>query len=333
MLEKPNLREEQIVACLHQNYGIPVARIEFLPIGYDSNAWVYRVDCSDGPTYFLKVRRGALYKPGILIPRFLKDHGIPQAVAPLPTTNGEYWTAAEGFYLILYPFIEGEIGLPSDTQWTAFGAFLSGLHSILLPPDLSDQIPRETFVSTWLPKLRALQNEVLVREYTHPIQSELAAFWKQKSDEITAVCDRVEEFERVLQNEKREFVLCHADIHTGNVLLDRQGNLHIVDWDQPLQAPKERDLMFIGAGVAEIATPAQVEAFYRGYGDRIVNPVAFAYYRYEWAVQDMGDFGSRVFLWDDMGEETKRDALSCFRSLFEPGRIIETAYRADSQGW
>jgi len=43
MLEKPNLQDEKIIACLRNGYGVPAARIDFLPIGNDSNAWVYRV--------------------------------------------------------------------------------------------------------------------------------------------------------------------------------------------------------------------------------------------------------------------------------------------------
>lgn len=33
----------------------------------------------------------------------------------------------------------------------------------------------------------------------------------------------------------------------GNVLISKNGSIYIVDWDQPVMAPKELDLMFIGA--------------------------------------------------------------------------------------
>lgn len=35
---------------------------------------------------------------------------------------------------------------------------------------------------------------------------------------------------------------------------------NIVDWDEPIMAPKERDLMFIGGGVANVWNdPSEIE--------------------------------------------------------------------------
>jgi len=56
------------------------------------------------------------------------------------------------------------------------------------------------------------------------------------------------------------------DIHLWNLLIDdRTGALHVVDWDTLIFAPKERDLMFIGAGLADSGyMPVQeAEMFFR----------------------------------------------------------------------
>jgi len=42
MLTKPDLKDEKIIACLHDNYGLDVAEISFLPLGADFNTAVYR---------------------------------------------------------------------------------------------------------------------------------------------------------------------------------------------------------------------------------------------------------------------------------------------------
>lgn len=124
-----------------------------------------------------------------------------------------------------------------------------------------------------------------------------------------------------------KMVLCHADIHTANVLIDAEGQLFIVDWDETILAPKERDLMFVVGGGVVGATAE--ERFFRGYGTTAIDPVTLAYYRYEWVVQEIGDFGARVFLTPELGEETQRDAVRGFRDLFRPGDVVQAAYDSD----
>jgi hypothetical protein len=58
--------------------------------------------------------------------------------------------------------------------------------------------------------------------------------------------------------------LCHSDIHAGNILIDVNDDFYIVDWDNPILAPKEHDLMFIGGGqrgVPEYAIDPDAGAF------------------------------------------------------------------------
>ena len=46
-------------------------------------------------------------------------------------------------------------------------------------------------------------------------------------------------------------------------------------------------------------------------------------------VQEIGDCGERVLLTADNGQATKRAAVADFIELFEPGDVVESAYRAD----
>ncbi len=78
-----------------------------------------------------------------------------------------------------------------------------------------------------------------------------------------------------------ENALCHSDLHAGNVLSEPDGGFYIVDWDEPVLAPKERDLMFIGGGYWGDCQLPQAEAlFYRGYGTTDVDLCALASYHY-----------------------------------------------------
>jgi spectinomycin phosphotransferase len=124
--------------------------------------------------------------------------------------------------------------------------------------------------------------------------------------------------------------LCHADLHTWNVLLDTAQQLWLVDWDETILAPKERDLMFIVGGIGRgLVNPHETACFLQGYGSTLINPLALAYYRYAWAVQDMIEYGEQVFLLPDLGQQSRRAALHGFTSMFEPGNIVDIAFASD----
>jgi spectinomycin phosphotransferase len=331
MLEKPALDDARIIVCLCDTYGLPVTAIDFLPIGNDSSAWVYRVRADRGATYFLKVRKGAVNPPSVAIPRYLQDRGLDQVVAPIPTLARELWQRLDDFVLLLYPFIKGtngmQLGLTAD-QWTAYGTILKRLHCTRLPPELLRQVRKETFIPPWSGVVRELGARIAAGAYADPFQGELAAFWKSKGAEIAQLVERAEDLGRLLQRKPQDFVLCHTDIHTANLLIDAQGDLFVVDWDSPLLAPRERDLMFvIGGTVGDfVIGDREEELFFRGYGATDVDWTALAYYHYEWAVQEIGDYGARVFLLRDVGAETKADAVQGFLQLFQPGDVVASAY-------
>jgi spectinomycin phosphotransferase len=328
MLEKPDLSDETIIACLRDNYGLSVTALEFLPIGNDATAWAYRVS-ADSTNYFLKLKKWPQYSPIVTIPRFLRDSGIEQVVAPLSTQSGDLWIVHKPFILILYPFIVGKTGMEvglSDAQWTELGNVLKRIHATELSPDLLESTKKELFSPVWAYTVRKLHRKILKDKFHDPLEAELAAFWR-KNFVIGYALDRATGLGRYLKSRSPEMVLCHSDIHTANVLIDEQSQLHIVDWDEPLLAPKERDLMFAIEGV-EARVPSE-KHFMTGYGQVEIDPVALAYYRYEWVVQEIGDYGARVFLTPNVGAKTKADAVRGFRQLFDPGDVFEAAVEAD----
>jgi spectinomycin phosphotransferase len=322
MLEKPNLADDVIIGMLKQQDGIQAVKLDFLPLGNDAGAWVYRVEASGGETYFLKVRTLPLDEITLIIPHWLADQGIKQVVTPLGALDGKLWRTAGEYGLILYPYIQGGTGMQlglSAPQWRSFGAAVKQLHASILPEPIRGQVAIEAFVPKWNDMVRRIQRRVDKADFRSDAQATLGEFWQKRCAEISQIVRRTEELGVRLMREPIERVLCHADIHTANLLVDPQGDLHIVDWDQPVIAPKERDLMFVVDGSPE------EKFFLQGYGPATVNPLALAYYRYEWVIQELGDYAERVFFRDDLGAETVEDSIRGLRQLFDPGDVVEAA--------
>lgn len=235
--------------------------------------------------------------------------------------------------MILYPFIEGRDGYEvdlSDRHWGEFGTALKRIHTAVVPPALISRIQQETYSPQWCEIVKTFLARVEDDTFDDPVAIKLAVFLKAKRDEILDLVGRAERLAQALQARSPEFVLCHSDIHAGNILIDANDTFYIVDWDNPILAPKERDLMFIGGGQGFGGHTAQEEetVFYRGYGQTQIDPIALAYYRYERIIQDIAVECEQIFLTTDGGED-REQSLRYLTSNFLPNNTIEIAYKSD----
>jgi spectinomycin phosphotransferase len=332
MIENPNISDEMVVSALQENFSISIVGIDFLPLGLDSSAWTYRVETENAP-YFLKLRKEIPNPAGILIPRFLKEQGIQQVMAPLLTKDRQTWASADDFFFILYPFITGErvmdVGM-SDAHWIEFGSILKRLHTTKPTLKLLRQIKGETFIPKQLEYCKKLHAQVKNHTYDNPFQKELVAFWLENYETISTILQRTESLSKRMQETALEFVLCHADIHTANLLLSDDNKIYIVDWDETILAPKERDLLFVIGSIFNDTSDGRWERlFFEGYGEAEVDPLALAYYRYDWCVEDIGEFAGDVFGRANVDNETKANSIEWFKSLFAGGNSVETALNTE----
>lgn len=118
-----------------------------------------------------------------------------------------------------------------------------------------------------------------------------------------------------------------SDIRGGNVLIDESGSIFIVAWADPIMAPKERDLMFIGGGVANIwNNPREEEFFYKGYGKTAIDRLIQAYYRHERIVEDIADYGQALIL-KTAGREDRLEMYKQFIDMYEPNGVVDIAFK------
>jgi len=125
-------------------------------------------------------------------------------------------------------------------------------------------------------------------------------------------------------------VLCHADLHAGNVLVGPGASVFLIDWDEMVLAPRERDLMFIGAGIGGRWGREQPPGFGEGYGPVAVDPLRVAYYRHWRILQDLQEFHDLLL---EPGATARppaqrRQALRYRAGQFAPGNVADCATRA-----
>lgn len=335
MLEKPYLQDEKIVTCLWDEYRIPIEQVTFLPLGADFNAAVYHLVATDETAYFFKLKKGHFDEASVTLPKFLSDQGISQIIPPLPTQSGQLWGHLDNFKTILYPFVEGRNGyeIPmSERHWAEFGLALKKIHAVDIPPEIIGRIRRETYAAEGQQTVKMFLERVETDDFDDPVAKETAVFMKSKHTAIVDLIDRAEQRARILQANPPEFIVCHSDLHAGNILIGIDNGFYIVDWDEPILAPKERDLMYIGSGLlASKRTPEEEETlFYSSYGQVPINLTALAYYRYERIIQDIFEFCKQLLLTNEGGAD-REISLGHLKSNFLPNRTIDIAYQADEE--
>jgi spectinomycin phosphotransferase len=333
MLEKPPLDETRIIDDLQEQYGLSVSEVTFLPLGADVNTAVYRAEGGTGTRCFVKLRRGAFDEMTVIVPKMLHNQGVKQVIPPLETQTHGLWASLDEYKLMVFPFVEGHSGweIPlKDQHWMEFGKALKCVHQAILPQAVLDRLPRETFSPYWRERVREFMRQVEAQVYDEATAAQLADFLKSKKGEINQIVNRAEQLAAEVERQSLPFILCHADIHVGNLLIDAHDTLHVVDWDTLTLTPKERDLMFIGGGLGSgsHSPEDEVRLFYEGYGKTEINRTALAYYRYERIVQDIVAYCEQLLLTDEGGDD-RPEGLRQLMGQFLPGEVVELAYQTD----
>lgn len=329
---KRKIDQSHIIDCLNTNYGIAVDTLTFLPLGADINASVYKAETCDGETYFLKLKYGHHSDISVTLLAWLQTSGIQQIIPPIKTIDSKLTQYIHDFTLTVYPFVDGKNGFCchlTDDQWVVLGKVLKQVHELDVPPSIKDQIMKETYPSKWREAVRSLDAHVdkdLGRDET---TLKMQRFMEEHKAIIHRLVNRSEALNQMVQKQNPKFVLCHSDIHGGNVLIDENGAIYIVDWDEPIMAPKEHDLMFIGGGVANVWNDLREEEFfYKGYGSPNINKVILAYYRHERIVKDIVEY-SQALLLVSAGGEYRLEMYKQFTDMFKPNGVVDIAFKTD----
>jgi spectinomycin phosphotransferase len=308
---------EQLRHSLRTHYGIAAVRLVPLTGGLDRAAQTFRVVPESGPDLVLRVSLGEPRPEVYAVPYRVRLSGVDDVVAPLPTGTGDLFVRAAGVIWSLYPFIDGVDGwtrLFSGAHWRRLGETLRSVHRV--DPGPFTGIPRPDRDVTPYDVLpawdRRLQDD-----------PELAYFWRRYRPATAAMLEQM----RALQQQSRPgtTVLCHGDLHPGNILLTGD-RIHLIDWDDVLLAPKERDFIFVppdGPPAGSGPRPLNA-AFLRGYGISAgdVDWAALTYFRCERVVQDV------LVEWESAasgGAPARVAAADLLRGAFSPGGEADAA--------
>ncbi|MGW1344237.1 phosphotransferase enzyme family protein [Kribbella sp. NPDC002412] len=310
------MRETLMRRWLLEDFGLDVIELAPIAHGADVAAQVWRAP-TVANTYAVKWSAAGT-NTGHQAAAYLADSGVDGVPELVRTVDSGLWSFHGKKRLTVTPWIDGaraaETGLTTE-QWTQYGVLLRRVHDAEPPERLRNALPTRSPVDARIPQLA---EQIDARLTTEPpedeLEEELAAVWKEHEDTIATLLNG-----RPPEPSGRR-VVCHADPHLGNVLVNDR--VHLIDWDDVVLAPPEQDLMFMLGGMGPLGptTAEQRAAFFSGYGDHEPDPDAVTYYRHARAVED-------VVLWAEQAitGPDREDSLSILSGVLGPGGLAHLA--------
>lgn len=321
------LEHQQIEDCLKVHYDLDIIKLLPLHRGADNNACVFKADTREQP-YFVKLRHGHYNEINFSVIELLTQAGFKPIIPPIKTKQEQAMVSIEDFHLVVYPFVDAQDGFShslSEKQWIQLGKALRQIHDLEVPTSIQARLHKENYSPKFRQSVRLFYEQFNTQQTTDEISEKLFSFIKQEQKTILYLVKKAENLGQKIQRLTPKYGLCHSDIHGGNVLIDNHDKLYIVDWDEPIMAPKERDLMFIGGGVGNVWNQAHEESlFYQGYGNTTVDKHILAYYRYERIVGDIAEYIQQLLL-SSAGGENRKIMYQHFMDMFAPRGVVEIA--------
>ena len=309
---------------------LPLQSITFFPEGEDSYGYI--AVSETGEKYFAKASASVPNSRLQIASRLRNQCDISGIVAPLETQNGELSVPWQNFRVALFPFIEGKsrwdlwkVGKDfTDAELSQTAVLLATIHGC--PEAIaSDNL---TVAKYDLP-LRQELHIVLEAPRKIPSQNQyqkqlLEAIAQHKS-EILQTLERYDSLGRSASALQTPFVVTHGDPTPGNLIIDAENRLHIIDWDGVCLGPPEKDLVSFTGERFEVVLETYLAERQNGV---MLHADIFGFYIYEWTLNEIRDYGTKILFKNNDAQqneydwESLQDYLPPDRELMEDGIAV-----------
>ena len=319
--------KSELLEHLRAAYGLPLQSITFFPEGEDSYGYV--VASETGETYFAKAS-ASVPNSRLRVASLLRNQGnISGVVAPLETQEGELSVPWQDFRVALFSFIEGKsrwdlwkVGKDfTDIELSRAGALLATIH------ECTDAIASNNLtVATYdLPLRHELQTVLEAPQKIPPqnrYQKQLLEAIAQHSSEILQTLERYDSLGHSASALQTSFVITHGDPTPGNLIIDAENRIYIIDWDGVCLGPPEKDLVSFTGERFEVVLESYLTERQNG---TALHADIFGFYIYEWTLNEIRDYGTKILFKNSDSQqnaydwESLQDYLPPDRKLMEDG--------------
>lgn len=277
---------EQVAALLRSRYGLAVERVEPAPRGWIGET--YAVTMQDGSRVFVKVypkdRLPRTAAPALPALAELHRLGLTDVSRPIPSTSGALHERLGDDLLVVFAYLDAA-PVAFTFGWDRPGDLIARVHQ--QTERVASPIERETFESLDADELWRTLARAREEPGSDAPRLGLRCFLEEQGTAIGDGWAAFSEIARSCRTASFELVLTHGD-WPFNLLQTADGTLYLIDWDELLLAPAERDTWFADDD----------PAFSRGYRARrsghAENTLATAFYVHFRYFEELLDFAKTI---------------------------------------
>jgi hypothetical protein len=257
----------QLSDFIRREYGIEAIDIKPAKRGFYGETW--RLDATDAG-YFLKLvypaAHKAVYARSFPIIQRLCDCGIDFINKIVKSADGRLFTVFDNAVLGVFEWIDGE-NLENEKTKIHEYHMLAKVYAV---PPCGIIIPREDF--SGVSAVRFFDTWSTLKD--GPIRS----LFEKNREKIERRAARLKHFSHICRGDATRFFITHGD--PGGNLFVSGDRYYLVDWDNPMLAPAERDAWYLMS--KDWAMAVFHEALRENKIDYVLRPERLAYYCYDY---------------------------------------------------
>jgi Ser/Thr protein kinase RdoA (MazF antagonist) len=237
------VEHSQLRHLLIHEYGVTPLAISPGPRGFV--ALTYIVDAANGQRSFVKVLPPAphlVHLPSNLaLLAELRELGIA-VNQPLRTRTGQ-WTVALGEQtVVVFDYISGRDGGGFDYDFAEYVALLAGIHQAT--SQVHTNLAHEEFRLPFAADMERYLARLSADPPVSPVQANLRRLLAPYSNQMQGDWSELQALAEACRQTQWAPRITHSDGNGSNVVMGDDGRLYLVDWDEVMLGPAERDTWF-----------------------------------------------------------------------------------------
>lgn len=291
VLTESKIDKTLLKKVIHEKFGISIICLTLVPKWGTGRAYV--VESSKHANFFLKIYSDNSIPDSAF--RFAHDlyakAGITKITHPVATSDGQMRIQFGDFHIALFDLISGttaEQHKLTERQLERLGELLARIHQSKTM--IGEYSVRELFEIPFRDRLVTIFDDMSkISGNSTQYKTQLKFFLEQHRKKFMEELETLSEVQRKVRRKNLEFVNCHGEPSPGNVLSSDSGEVYLLDWDDPIFAPKEKDLLFFKDNIEPVMKDYSLFS-----KDNDIDQDVMEFYGHLWNLGEIVDYGSKI---------------------------------------